>query len=185
MARTAKVVSCDEQTRQALEGIARSHSEEARLVRRAKMVLGCLDGAIEVAAGTIHGKTVNTKRRVDFLAFMDDLLKELVADDTLEYHVILDNYCIHKRCDAWLQTHPNVFFYYTPTSASWLNMVEIWFNIMSRKVLRGASFDSTGTLAEAISGYINAYNEMAKPFVWKKRGIKGSQIKNNLSNLCG
>ena len=357
MARTAKVVSFDEQTRQALERIARSHSEEARLVRRAKIVLGCLDGmrimdisakldeqadviikwrdrfvsqgitglhdaprsgkpavyrdewkravlkkleekppnhmarwdgptlaaelgtsedavqrflqkegiqlarmrtwcistdpefaekaadiiglylnpptnalvisvdekpsiqalsrktgvvktsngkivsavkstykrngtqnlfaALEVATGMIHGKTTKTKKRVDFLAFMDDLLKELVADDTLEYHVILDNYCIHKRCDAWLQTHPNVFFHYTPTSASWLNMVEIWFNIMSRKVLRGASFDSTGALAEAISGYIKAYNETAKPFVWKKREVKGSQIIDSLSNLRG
>ena len=142
-----------------------------------------LFAALEVAAGVIHGKTTKTKKRVDFLAFMDDLLKELGVDDTAELHVILDNYCIHKRCGEWLEAHPNVFFHYTPTSASWLNMVEIWFNIMSRKVLRGASFDSTGELSEAISGYINAYNETAKPFVWKKREVKGSQINDKLSNL--
>ena len=99
--------------------------------------------------------------------------------------MILDNYCIHKRCNEWLDAHQNVFFHYTPTSASWLNMVEIWFNIMSRKVLRGASFDSTSALAEAISAYIGAYNETAEPFIWKKREVRGSQIKDNLSNLRG
>ena len=141
--------------------------------------------ALEVATGVIHGKTTKAKKRVDFLAFMDDLLKELPSDDVSEYHVILDNYCIHKRCNEWLEEHPNVFFHYTPTSASWLNMVEIWFNIMSRKVLRGASFDSTCALSEAIAQYIDAYNETAEPFIWKKREVHGSQIKDNLANLCG
>ena len=144
-----------------------------------------LFAALEVATGVVHGKTTKAKKRVDFLAFMDDLLKELPSDGATEYHVILDNYCIHKRCNEWLDAHQNVFFHYTPTSASWLNMVEIWFNIMSRKVLRGASFDSTGALSEAISAYIGAYNETAEPFIWKKREVKGSQIKDNLSNLRG
>jgi len=144
-----------------------------------------LFAALEVATGAIFGKTTKAKKRVDFLAFMDDLLKELPADEDAEYHVILDNYCIHKRCDEWLVAHPNVFFHFTPTSASWLNMVEIWFNIMTRKILRGASFDSTAALSEAINGYIKAYNETAEPFVWKKREVSGSQIKNNISNLRG
>ena len=114
---------------------------------------------------------------------MDDLLKELPSGNNVEYHVILDNYCIHKRCNEWLDAHPNVYFHFTPTSASWLNQVEIWFNIMTRKVLRGASFDTTKALAEAIIGFINAYNESAKPFIWKKREVNGSQIRNNLSIL--
>ena len=63
--------------------------------------------------------------------------------------------------------------------------MEIWFNIMSRKVLRGASFDTTKALAEAIAGYIKGYNESAEPFVWKKREVTGSQIKDKLSNLRG
>jgi transposase len=144
-----------------------------------------LFAALEVATGTIHGKTTKAKKRVDFLAFMDDLLAELVVDDETEYHVILDNYCIHKRCDEWLLAHPNVHFHYTPTSASWLNQIEIWFNIMTRKVLRGASFDSTAQLSEAIAKYISAYNKSAKPFIWKKRDVKGSQIHDKLSNLRG
>jgi transposase len=72
---------------------------------------------------------------------MDKIMAELPVDR--EVHVILDNYCIHKRNDAWLATHPNVFFHFTPTSASWLNQVEIWFGIVSRKALRGASFKNT------------------------------------------
>ncbi len=116
---------------------------------------------------------------------MDNLLAELPASETAEYHVILDNYCIHKRCDEWLSVRPNVFFHYTPTSASWLNQIEIWFNIMSRKVLRGASFDSTKALSSAIEMFIKAYNQSAEPFVWKKREVSGSQIRNSLSNLRG
>lgn len=142
-----------------------------------------LFAALEVATGVIHGKTTKAKKRVDFLAFMDDLLAELPEDETTEYHVILDNYCIHKRCSEWLDVHPNVFFHFTPTSASWLNQIEIWFNIMTRKILRGASFDSTKALSDAIIAYIHAYNDSAKPFIWKKREVNGSQIKDKMSNL--
>jgi len=100
-----------------------------------------------------------------------------------EVHVVLDNYCIHKRNNAWLATHPNVFFHFAPTSASWLNQVEIWFGIMSRKALRGASFKSTEDLAKAISDFITAYGLTAKPFIWRKREVKGSQLKNTIVNL--
>ena len=144
-----------------------------------------LFAALEVATGLLHGRTTKRKRRVDFLSFMDDVLSELPSSETAHYHVILDNYCIHKRCDEWLAAHPNVTFHYTPTSASWLNQVEIWFNLLSRKVLRGASFDDTDALARAIEAYIKAYNESAEPFVWKKREVYGSQITNTLASLCG
>jgi transposase len=144
-----------------------------------------LFAALEVATGIIHGQTTSSKKRVDFLAFMDDLLLELPKGDGIEYHAILDNQSIHKGCDEWLAAHPNVFFHFTPTSASWLNQVEIWFNIMTRKVLRGASFENTESLSDAIASYIEHYNSSAKPFVWKKREVVGSQIKNNLSNLRG
>jgi transposase len=142
-----------------------------------------LFAALEVATGVIHGKTTKTKKRVDFLSFMDDLLKGLPSGEDIHYHVILDNYCIHKRCDEWLAANSAVTFHYTPTSASWLNMVEIWFNILSRKVLHGASFDTTSALSNAIMGYIGAYNETAEPFIWKKREVSASQIKDKLSDL--
>jgi len=142
-----------------------------------------LFAALEVATGVIHGKTTKYKKRVDFIGFMNELLEELPQDKEVEYHVILDNYCIHKKNDDWLAEHKNVYFHFTPTSASWLNQVEIWFNIMSRKVLRGASFDNTQQLCNAIRKYIEAYNNSAEAFTWKKREVKGAQIKNTISNL--
>ena len=83
-----------------------------------------------------------------------------------------------------LLEHENVFFHYTPTYASWMNMVEIWLGILTRKSLRGASFATTEALCGHIRKYIEAYNKTAKPFVWRKREVKGAQLKNNLRNLC-
>jgi transposase len=65
----------------------------------------------------------------------------------------MDNHSIHKRHDLWLDEHPNVFFHYTSTSASWLNMVEIWFGILTLKSLRGASFSSTQELGAHIKAF--------------------------------
>ena len=101
-----------------------------------------------------------------------------------QVHVILDNYCIHKKNQAWLAAHPNVFFHFTPTSASWLNQIEIWFGIFSRKALRGASFTDTDQLRQAIEDFVDAYGPNAKPFVWRKREVKGSQLRNTIVNLC-
>lgn len=100
-----------------------------------------------------------------------------------EVHVILDNYCTHKKNEDWLVKHPLVHFHFTPTSASWLNMVEIWFGIFSRKSLAGASFGSKEELREQIEAFSREYNKNCKPFVWKKREVKGSQLKNNIANL--
>ena len=75
-------------------------------------------------------------------------------------------------------------FHYTPTSASWLNMIEIWNNIFSRKVLKGASFEDLKALQEAIEKFIKAYNrDDPHPFVWRKREVKGCELKNTLANL--
>ncbi len=76
-----------------------------------------------------------------------------------------------------------MFFHFTPTSACWLNQVEIWFGIMSRKVLRGANFTAVAELKVAVEKYIAAYNKGARPFVWKKREVVGTQIKNTIANL--
>lgn len=141
-----------------------------------------LFSALQVATGEIHAEMTARKCRVDFLAFMDQVLTGLPKE--VEIHVILDNYCIHKKCDAWLAAHPNVTFHYTPTSASWLNMVEIWFSLLSRKALRGASFRHLEDLRSTIEAFIAAYKKTAKPFVWRKREVKGSQLRNTIANLC-
>lgn len=143
-----------------------------------------LFAALNVATGDVHTKTTELKRRVEFLDFMDQVLTELPGSDQKEIHVILDNYCIHKKNDEWLSAHPNVTFHFTPTSASWLNQVEIWFGILSRKALKNASFKSVEELRTAIEKFIEVYRQNAKPFVWRKREVKGSQLKNTITNLC-
>jgi transposase len=129
-----------------------------------------------------QGKHSVTKKRPDFQLFLD----EIVADIPLErqIHVILDNYCTHKRNDDWLAKHPNVHFHFTPTSASWLNQIEIWFGILGRKTLSGASFESTEQLIGAIEAFIAAHNEKATPFAWRKREVRGTQLRNTIVNLC-
>lgn len=141
-----------------------------------------LFAALDVAAGTIHSKTTVTKKRPDFQAFLDDIVST-VPDDK-DIHVILDNYCTHKKNEEWLALHPKVHFHFTPTSASWLNQVEIWFGILSRKTLSGASFSSTEQLTNSIEAFIASYNETAAPFVWRKREVRGAQLRNTIANLC-
>ena len=143
-----------------------------------------LFAALEVATGRMHGKATgssqNTKK--DFLAFMDELL--LALPGTEEYHVILYNHNIHKQHELWLEKNENVFFHYAPTSAGWLNMMEIWLGILTRRSLREASFAGATALCEHIRQFIEIYNQSVKPFIWKKREIKGVQLTNNICNFC-
>lgn len=140
-----------------------------------------LFAALQVATGIVTAKTTITKTREDFIQYMDDLVREYGTQR--ELHVILDNYCTHKKNDEWLEKNKHVTFHYTPTSASWLNLVEVWFGIFTRKSLRGASFESTQKLEEHIKAYVAAVNQNPTPFIWKKREVKGSQLKNNIENI--
>lgn len=185
----ALVISVDEKPSiQALEratGYVQTSSK--KIVRGLKSTYkrhGTLNlfAALEVATGAVHTRTTDFKKRADFLTFMDQVMAEIPSDK--EIHVILDNYCIHKKNESWLTTHPNVFFHFTPTSASWLNQVEIWFGILSRKALKGASFSDREQLRQAIEAFVIAYGPNAKPFVWRKREVKGSQLRNTIVNLC-
>jgi len=141
-----------------------------------------LFAALRVATGQVRTAITRLKRREEFLQFMEQVVADAAPDQ--ELHVILDNYCTHKKCDVWLAKHPNVHFHFTPTSASWLNQVEIWFGILSRKALRGLSARSTSDLAKAIEAFVAAYEKHPKPFKWRKRDVKGAQIRNTIVNLC-
>ncbi len=141
-----------------------------------------LFAALAVATGQVKTAITQLKRREEFLQFMDQVVADAAPEQ--ELHVILDNYCTHKKCDAWLARHPNVHFHFTPTSASWLNQVEIWFGILSRKALRGLSVKSTAQLREAIEAFVAAYAQHARPFKWRKREVKGAQLRNTIVNLC-
>ena len=140
-----------------------------------------LFAALEVATGVIRGKITQTKKRADFQAFMDEVIADQPAGRQI--HVILDNLNTHKKNEDWLTAHPNVTFHFTPTSASWLNQVEIWFGIFQRKTLNNASFRNIEQLVEAIHAFTAAYNKNAAPFVWRKREVRGSQLRNTIINL--
>jgi len=142
-----------------------------------------LFAALEIASGQVHAQTTERKKREDFRRFLDAVVAELPADK--EIHVILDNYCTHKKNGDWLaQYQGRVQFHFTPTSASWLNQVEIWFGLLTRKTLRGASFASQDQLRSAIEAFVARTNENPKPFHWRKREVKGSQLRNTIINLC-
>ncbi len=140
-----------------------------------------LFAALDVSTGKIQGNVTPEKKRTDFQAFLDDIVAEY--DPAQEIHVVLDNDSTHKKNDEWLARHTHVHFHFTPTSASWLNQVEIWFGIFSRKALRGASVASPQQLRQRIEGFIERYNPNAKPLQWRKREVKGSQLKDNIANL--
>lgn len=186
----AVVISVDEKP--SIQALSRTTgyvtSNDGKTVRAYKSTYrrnGTLNlfGALNVATGDVKGKVTERKKRSDFLQFMDELLAEYPQQDGQEFHVILDNYCIHKKNHEWLSVHPNVHFHFTPTSASWLNQVEIWFGILSRKVLRGASHDSKADLKTAIEAFIVAYAQIKKPFRWRKREVRGSQIRDTIANI--
>jgi transposase len=110
----------------------------------------------------------------------------VVADNPdREIHVVLDNLNTHKpKRDRWLARNKNVHFHYTPTYASWLNQIEIWFSILSRKALKGASFTSPQQIRNAIDRFIAAYDKEAAPFEWKKKEVHSVHPKKHYSDLC-
>lgn len=141
-----------------------------------------LFAALQVATGQIQGKITATKKRVDFQTFLDDVIAE--QPKGREIHIILDNLSTHKGNADWLATNPKVTLHFTPTSASWLNQIEIWFGILQRKALRGASFESIDKLTQDIKDFTTAYNKNASPFIWRKREVKGAPLRNTIVNLC-
>ncbi len=133
-----------------------------------------LFAALEVATGKIIATHSKRRRRVEFLDFMDSVTS---AFPDRQLHVVLDNLNTHKKKRALAKAHPNVNFHFTPTSASWLNQVEVWFSILQGQSLSGASFTSLRQLQEHIDAYINAYNEKAEPFVWTKKKVRQRKFK--------
>ena len=129
----------------------------------------------------VKGGHYQRRRRREFLDFMNNVI---VAYPDQEIHVILDNLNTHKpKRDQWLARHKTVHFHYTPTHASWLNQIEIWFSILSRRALKAASFTSPAQVREAIDLFIKAYNENAAPFEWTKEKVTLPQPRQRYSDL--
>jgi len=126
-----------------------------------------LFAALEV--GTGHVTTDHRARHTgaDFLAFMKRVAR---AYPKGELHVVLDNVSTHTTpaVRAWLERHPRIRFHFTPTSASWMNQIETWFGILTRKAVRRGSFGSVKELVAMIDAFTRSWNEGSSPFVWVK-----------------
>ena len=129
--------------------------------------LTSLYAALEVATGTVLGECRPRHTGADFLAFLRRLRRAYRGH---ELHVILDNSSTHSTpaVQTWLAAHPEVHFHFTPTGASWLNMVEAWFSILTRKSVRRGSFETVRALIRHIERYLAEWNAHPTPFVWTK-----------------
>ena len=131
---------------------------------------GTLDlfAALNVATGEILARCRSQHRAQDFVAFLREI--EASVDAAFDIHVVLDNLSAHKAptVQRWLLRHPRVHFHFTPTYASWLNLVERFFGLLTEKALKRGSHTSIPQLRDAILTYVDAHNERGKPFTWVK-----------------
>lgn len=128
-----------------------------------------LFAAREVQSGQVTGWCTPQRRRVEFLTFMDRLADRYPEGPV---HCVLDNLNTHRGSDvsAWLERHQRFVFHFTPFHASWINQIEVWFSILARRLLRGASFTSAADLEARITHFIDQYNAQAQPFAWTWKG---------------
>ena len=125
-----------------------------------------LFAALDVATGEVLAQCKPRHRHQEFLQFLRHIDANVPAD--LDVHLIVDNYGTHKyaRVKKWLASRPRCHLHFTPTYASWLNQVEIWFNIITRRAIRRGSFRKVKELIERIERYTDKWNANAHPFVW-------------------
>jgi len=125
-----------------------------------------LFAALSMLDGSVVGQCLPRHRHQEFLKFLRTLDRELPGE--LDLHLILDNYQTHKHAgvDAWLANHPRFHLHFTPTSSSWLNLIERWFRELTEKALRRGVFHSVPDLIAAIEEFLQAHNDDPKPFVW-------------------
>ena len=125
-----------------------------------------LFAALNVLDGTVIGRNMQRHRHQEFIRFLNAIEREVPAGKLV--HAILDNYAAHKHpaVRAWLARHPRWSFHFTPTSASWLNAVEGFFAILTKRRLKRGVFRSVYDLQSAINRFLEEHNGQSKPFVW-------------------
>ena len=125
-----------------------------------------LFAALDVLTGSVIGQCLPRHRHTEFLTFLKTIDREVPR--RLRVHLILDNYAAHNhpKVKAWLAKHPRFELHFTPTSSSWLNMVEIFFGQLTDKAIRRGIFHSVPDLIAAIETYLAAHNQDPKPFTW-------------------
>lgn len=126
-----------------------------------------LYAALEVATGKVTDACYPRHTHAEFLAFLKHVAK---AYPRVPLHVVADNYATHKHpaVTAWLAKNPRVTMHFTPTSGSWLNLVEVFFGIITRQAIRRGTFTSVKDLIAAIETFIDGWNDRCQPFVWTK-----------------
>ena len=130
-----------------------------------------LFAALEIATGQVTGLCKDRHRHQEFLAFLKHLARAYPdRGDGAELHLVMDNYATHKRIEVrdWLAANPRIHVHFTPTSGSWLNLVEVWFGIIERQAIRRGTFRSVRDLNAKIRDFINGWNHRRHPFIWTK-----------------
>ena len=125
-----------------------------------------LFAALDVLDGRVIGQCMDKHRHQEFIRFLNKINRQVLPN--LDVHLIADNYATHKhpKVKAWLARHPRFHMHFTPTSASWLNLVERFFGEITRKRIRRGVFHSVVDLQRAINDYLEIHNADPKPFVW-------------------
>ncbi len=126
-----------------------------------------LFAALEIATGKVVDACYPRHRHQEFLRFLKQVAK---AYPRVKLHVVCDNYATHKHpaVKAWLARNPRITLHFTPTSGSWLNMVEIFFGIITKQAIRRGTFTSVPDLIDAIRRFITGWNDRCQPFIWTK-----------------
>jgi len=140
-----------------------------------------LFAALDIASGKVIQSLHARHRAIEFKKFLQTIDKQVPAE--LHVHLILDNYSTHKtpQVKRWLAAHPRFVVHFTPTSASWINLVERWFAELTARKLRRGVHRSVKALNADIRDWIEHWNENPKPYVWTKTA---DQILDNLANYC-
>src|SRR2546422_3206622 len=125
-----------------------------------------LFAALELLEGKVIGQCYTRHRHQEFLKFLHRLDREFPGK--VQLHLVMDNYGTHKtpQVQTWLKRHPRFVPHFVPTSSSWLNLVERWFGELTSKRIRRGRFASVPDLKAAIEGFLEAWNEQPKPFIW-------------------
>lgn len=129
-----------------------------------------LYAALKVHEGRVFAKTEKKHTHVEFLSFVEDVYSKW--GKRRELHFVVDNFSAHKTAEvtAWLVVHRTVHFHFTPTHASWLNQIELWFSILARQLLSKNDFKGVEDLRRQLFEFIEEYNKVATPFAWTYKG---------------
>lgn len=131
-----------------------------------------LFAAFDTRTGKVYARTAERKRQVEFIAFLEQVDREVPAEKTT-IHIVLDNLRMHKgkKVQAWLTQHTRFVFHHPPVHCSWMNQVEQWFSILQRKRLAIADFADKAALSDRLLAFVSHWNEYAHPFNWSTKSV--------------